>query len=582
MSNLTIQNERVDDVILILTMLVEMGIVDIIDGLVPRHGNRQGLSVGELVATWLAYILSTSDHRLSYVEVWSQGRLVTLSNFWGVQVTEQDFTDDRLGDVLVVLSDDELWSAIESSLNKHAIRVYSLPIEVVRIDTTSVVMYHDSEESILAAFGHSKDHRPDLPQIKVALLTLDPLAMPLVTTVVPGNTADDGLYLPLVEQARESLLNKGPLLHVGDTKMEATVTRGEIDKSGDYYLMPLSQKGAQKELLIEQTKKVLATNAEGGEPKLLDIYQDEPDEQGKQKLVARTMELSREQVATLDGEEHSWQERLILTYSPLLADKQIKGLDRRLHNGTEALQELTPEPRRGKKQYTDLESLEKAVAQLLKRHRVEPFLEVSYALEVTERHIRPYKDLPARTETTLRYIVTVTPQEEAIAEAKQLVGWRFYATNAPQGRLSMVDVLQVYRAGIPTIERDFSRLKGKPLGLRPFFVRRDDHLKGLIRLLSLALRFLTLVEYIVRRSLEEGKAGIAGLYPGNPKQTTKRPTCERLLHAFDNINLTIVTVDGVKQYHMTPLSEVQKRILQLLGLDESIYARLAMNESNSI
>ncbi len=145
----------------------------------------------------------------------------------------------------------------------------------------------------------------------------------------------------------------------------------------------------------------------------------------------------------------------------------------------------------------------------------------------------------------------------------------------------MVDVLRVYRAGVPTIERDFSRLKGKPLGLRPLFVRRDEHIKSIIRLLSLALRFLTLVEYVARRSLEKEEAGLAGLYPGNPKQMTHRPTCERLLHAFDNINLTIVTLDGVKQYHMTPLSAVQKHILQLLGLDEAIYALLAMNELNS-
>ena len=138
-----------------------------------------------------------------------------------------------------------------------------------------------------------------------------------------------------------------------------------------------------------------------------------------------------------------------------------------------------------------------------------------------------------------------------IAEAKQLLGWRFYATNAPAKRLSMVDVLRVYRVGVPTIERDFSRLKGKPLGLHPLFVRRDDHIKGLIRLLSLALRFLTLVEYVARCSLEEEEASIAGLYLDNPKQMTTRPTCERLLHAFDNIDLSIVTIDGVRQYHMT-------------------------------
>ena len=42
--------------------------------------------------------------------------------------------------------------------------------------------------------GHSKDHRPDLPQVKVMQAILDPLAMPLVTDVVAGGRADDPLY----------------------------------------------------------------------------------------------------------------------------------------------------------------------------------------------------------------------------------------------------------------------------------------------------------------------------------------------------------------------------------------------------
>ena len=48
----------------------------------------------------------------------------------------------------------------------------------------------------LFQLGHSKDHRPDLPQVKIAMAVLDPLGLPLTTTVVAGQTADDPLYLP--------------------------------------------------------------------------------------------------------------------------------------------------------------------------------------------------------------------------------------------------------------------------------------------------------------------------------------------------------------------------------------------------
>lgn len=47
--------------------------------------------------------------------------------------------------------------------------------------------------------GYSKQHRADLPQMKTMLAALDPYAMPLISKTVAGNEADDGLYLPLID-----------------------------------------------------------------------------------------------------------------------------------------------------------------------------------------------------------------------------------------------------------------------------------------------------------------------------------------------------------------------------------------------
>ncbi|MCS4101409.1 hypothetical protein [Salinibacter ruber] len=49
----------------------------------------------------------------------------------------------------------------------------------MRIDTTSASGYYSVSEEGLFQFGYSKDHRPDLPQLKVALATLDPLGLPV-------------------------------------------------------------------------------------------------------------------------------------------------------------------------------------------------------------------------------------------------------------------------------------------------------------------------------------------------------------------------------------------------------------------
>ncbi len=68
---------------------------------------------------------------------------------------------------------------------------------------------------------------------------------------------------------------------------------------------------------------------------------------------------------------------------------------------------------------------------------------------------------------------------------------------------------------------------------------------------------------------------MAGLYAGNPKRTTRRPTAEALLQAFRLIHLSAVTLGQQTHRHITPLSEVQLRILVLLGVSPALYDRLA-------
>ena len=89
-----------------------------------------------------------------------------------------------------------------------------------------------------------------------------------------------------------------------------------------------------------------------------------------------------------------------------------------------------------------------------------------------------------------------------------------------------------------------------------------------------ALPILTLTEFVVRRSLKTTEDQLAGLYPGNPKQATSRPTTERLLRAFDNITLTCIQMPGQFIRHITPLSQLQTDILVLLDLPPSIYSEL--------
>ena len=103
-------------------------------------------------------------------------------------------------------------------------RVYDLPTERVHVDSTSASAYARVSEEGLFQFGHSKDHRPDLPQVKVMQAVLDPLGMPLATDVVSGERADDPLYVPCIAAGAGEFGPHG-LLYVGDCKMASRETR---------------------------------------------------------------------------------------------------------------------------------------------------------------------------------------------------------------------------------------------------------------------------------------------------------------------------------------------------------------------
>jgi transposase len=231
--------ERVDDIPIVLAQLEHMQVASLLDRHFPTHGNWQGLSLGQVVEVWLSHILSEGDHWLNHVEPWADQRLNCLQVCLGQEVRRLDFSDDRLASVLDALSEDEPWQVFERELSRHLIRVYDLRPSRVRIDSTTVSGYVQPTPDGLCQFGHSKDHRPDLPQVKIKLSTLDPLGLPLTSTIVSGERADDGLYVPEIQRVQQTLAKRG-LLYVGDCKMAALPTRAYVQQSGDYYLCPLS------------------------------------------------------------------------------------------------------------------------------------------------------------------------------------------------------------------------------------------------------------------------------------------------------------------------------------------------------
>jgi transposase len=527
------------------------------------------LSPGEVVATWLLFVVSQGDHCLNHVEPWVAQHQCILSALLGKAVLPAHLHDDRLADLLTRLGSGPAFAALERDVNQQAIRVYQLPTDTVRIDTTTGNTYAEVvSEQGLVQFGHSKDD-PARPQLKIAAGVLDPLGMPLVTAVVPGNSTDDPLYVPVIRAVRQSL-GQGGRTYVGDCKMAALATRAFVAAGGDFYLCPLSESQ-----LGHAQRRELLRPVFGGAQALEQVWrptgEGQPDE-----LVAEGFCVRVGLTALVGEKQVSWTERRFLVRSQAYAQAQQAALERRLERASKALRELVVR-KQGKKQLSHAE-LMTAAESTVRREGVQGLLSYTAEAMMTTRQVRAYGGRPAREEADVFFQIEVRREEGLIEQRKGEMGWQIYATNAPA--LLLAQVVWAYR-GQYRVEDDWSRLKGRPLGLVPMYLQDERRMQGLVHLLSLALRLLTLLEWVARERLRQDRSKLQGVYAGQPGRKTDRPSAELLLKAMKTVSVSVVEVNGQVHTLLSPLTEVQKRLLALWDMPPDLYEKLVSRFSIS-
>lgn len=311
------------------------------------------------------------------------------------------------------------------------------------------------------------------------------------------------------------------------------------------------------------------------------------DSDGSVIEIGSGYEITRKQHDESQSSGATWNERVLIVQSNSYAEVGRKALKHRLERATEALLGLTPEPGRGRRQYGEQVELEAAAQAIVGEHtvhrgRAADMADQPGSPETTQARVwrQPGAHRPARTEVTIRLVISVTQDAAAIELAENNLGWRVYVTNAPRNELSFEQAVLAYRDEW-LIERDFARLKGRSLSLAPLWLKREDHALGmtrlLTRLLTLAVRVLALAEHEARANLKQDADALAGLYPSRHNRKTQRPTTERLLKAFDHIMITMLQIGDSMRVHVTKLSQLQTKILALLGCPADLYRRLVDN-----
>lgn len=412
---LSMISERVDDLPLWLAQLERMGVRSLLDEYFPAHGHWVGLSLGWVAELWLTHILSEADHRLNHVEPWAEQRLHILRGCSGQPVPPLDVGDDRLAGVLEALSDDDRWAAFEGALNRQLLRVYDLQPACVRLDSPAASGHGTVTEDGRFQFGPSTEHRPDLPQVKVMLAALDPLGLPVATDVVPGQRADDPLYVPAIVRVRERLGRRG-VLYVGDGKMGAVETRAFIPAGDDAYLCPLSA----IQLPPNVWEGYLMPIWTGQQPltRLTRLTAT-----GKRAYIADGDERLEPLTAVVAGEVVTWMERRLVVRSRQLVRAGEAALRARLAKAQTAVAARNDRGR-GKPRFTEHAVLQAAVEAILTRYRVQGLLAVHDTDHVQERPRRRDGSRPPTVRVERDVQVTAVVDRHAVAGAIRQLGWR--------------------------------------------------------------------------------------------------------------------------------------------------------------
>ncbi|MGZ6637125.1 MAG: IS1634 family transposase [Solirubrobacteraceae bacterium] len=396
------------------------------------------------------------------------------------------------------LSDDQLYRAmdfllacaerVQESVFFAVASLLNLEVDVVFFDTTSTYFEIDVDDPLeddtdedagderLRRLGHSKDHRPDLPQVVIGLAVTRE-GIPVRCWVWPGNTNDQ----TVVKEVKADLTGwrLGRAIYVVDSGFSGQDNLRHLRSAGGHYIAGMKMRSGMPE-----------TEAALSRP-------------GRYREVKENLRVKEVRV----GDGYAAQRFIVC------------------HNPAEAERDQARRQQRIKRIETELARLK------LQRDR---------AKNKTERDAHQRGECALRDHKTLSRYLRQTKtgrlvlDRERIAAEERLDGKYLLTTSDPS--LSAEDVALGYKQLLEA-ERSFRDLKGT-LALRPVFHRKDERIQAHVLICFLALVIIRVAETrtgdtwrTIRAELGTIRQGHFRSRDGEFTQTTELTTAQQRLHS---------------------------------------------------
>ncbi|MFG2836398.1 IS1634 family transposase [Streptomyces zaomyceticus] len=350
-----------------------------------------------------------------------------------------------------LLIEGDATGAVQETVFFAAAHLLNLEVDLIFFDTTSTYFERDGEDEdsgdeALRRFGHSKDHRKDLPQIVIGLAVTRE-GIPVRCWVWPGNTSDT----TVIEQVKDDLRSwrLGRVVTVADSGFSSEANLAYLTRTGGHYITGVKMR--------ETSKKADAVLAR----------------QGRYQKVRDNLRVKE---VRLDGDPGR---RWIVCHNPAEAARDAERRDQQLAAITDELDRIS------QARTADANKARTKAAKTGKRP-AKPNDAVHRKAECALRDHPSLGRWLKQHPTTGRLSID---RAKVAAEAK-LDGKYLLATSDPD--LTAEDVALGYK-NLLEAERSFRTMKST-LYLRPVYHRLDDRIRAHVLLCWLALLLIRVAE----------------------------------------------------------------------------------------
>lgn len=524
------ETKRLDHLGIVAGICHEMGLIGAIDQTVGPGERR--VSCGAAVQAMVLNGLGFTSRALYLMPQYLHNKPVDLLIGPGLEAA--DFNDDSLGRSL-----DQLFEAgvteVFAQVVRQALAVYGIEYRFFHLDSSSFHLHgkYSAEEPQIEAIeithGFSKEHRPDLKQVVVSLITGHRSQLPVWMEALSGNSSDKESFPQTIQDFCHQLRAGDDCFMVVDSALygaENLQSLGEIR-----WLTRVPETLAEAKRLLAETAADQMTALPDGY-----AYLEVPSDYG--------------------GLAQRW----LVVYSPLGAQRQEKTLRRRVAKEEKAAQKAW---RKLAGQtfncQADAQAALAEVQQRWKYHQAE-----AEATPLT-RYPGPGRPAQGATPDVVGYQLQggVTRSEAAWETARRKLGRFILATNEPDPqRLSPETMLSQYKAQAVSVERGFRFLKDPLFFADSLFLKNPGRIMALIMIMVLALLVYSLAERKLRLQLAETGQSV----PNQVGKETQTPTLRWIFQVFEGIDLLLISQNGqVVNRQVLNLRPEHLTVLRLLG-----------------